>query len=453
MPEVFERFIKFAEKQCESFIAYNPQQNGRAERINRVLLDKARCLIVDLNLQNKFWGEAVNTAVYLNNRSPKRCLDGKMLEEIWTGVKPNLSHLRIFGSKACAHAEKHERGKVDQKAKPCTMVEYCESQKGYRLWDQQQQLVFASQDVVFMEEKPKPNTTVYLPVEELPLHSNTTPEHNQDKKSEEKKQEDSPKTTIENKEEDDQSSDDDLPTITTISLRPKKKPKHLDDYVLYSAISDHNEPKSYKETTTGPESKQWIKAIKDEYASIQKNHTWEPTDLPAECNVVGSKWIFKKKVSSDGSTKYKARLVARGFSQIHGVDYQDTYSLVVRYTSLQLLFAYDAKLDLEIFHYDVDTAFLHDTLEETVYLQQPSEGFVNQTNESKVCHLKKVIYGLKQDSRVWNQKLDSVFKKLNLKKSNYDACIYYYYNNENLIIVAVLWMTYWYSQTVLNSPI
>ena len=138
---------------------------------------------------------------------------------------------------------------------------------------------------------------------------------------------------------------------------------------------------------------------------------------------MGSKWIFKKKVSSDGSTKYKAKLVARVFSQIRGMDYQDTYSPVVRYTSLRLLFAYGAKLDLDIFHYDVDTPFLHGTLEETVYLQQP-EGFLNQTNENKVYHLKKAIYGLKQGSRVWNQKLDSVFKKLNLQKSKYDACIW-----------------------------
>ena len=400
VPGVFERFIKFAEKQCkyklktlrndnwreyinatlkqtldnlgikhETSIAYNPQQNGRAERINRVFLDKARCLIVDSNLQKKFWREAINTAAYLSNRLPKRCLGGKTPEELWTGVKPNLSHLRIFGSKAYAHVEKHEMGKMDQKA------------------------------VVFVEKKANLNTIVYLPVEESPLHTHTTPEHNQDEKSEEKKEEDSAEKTTKDEEEDDQSSDDNLSTVATRSLCPKKKPKYLDDYVLYSAFSDQTEPKSYKEAIIGPESKQWIKAIKDEYASIQKNNTWELTDLPAGCNVVGSKWIFKKKVSSDGSTKYKARLVARGFSHISGMDYQDTYSPVVRYTSLRLLFAYAAKLDLDIFHYDVDTAFLHGTLEETMYLQKP-EGFVNQTNQNKVCHLKKAIYGLQQGSRV-----------------------------------------------------
>ena len=263
MPGVFERFIKFAEKQCECklktlrsdngreyikatlkqtldnlaikherSIAYNPQQNGRAESINRVLLDKARCLIVD--------------------RSPKRCLDGKTPEDLWTGVKPNLSHLRIFGSKAYAHVEKHERGKIVQKAKPCTMVGYCESQEEYRLWDQQQQRIFASRDVVFVEEKPNLNTIVYLPIEESPLHTHTTPEHNQDEKSEEKKEEDSAEITTKDEEKDDRSSDNDLSTVAIRSLRPKKKPKYLDDYVLYSATSDQTEPKSYKEASTGP---------------------------------------------------------------------------------------------------------------------------------------------------------------------------------------------------------
>lgn len=135
-----------------------------------------------------------------------------------------------------------------------------------------------------------------------------------------------------------------------------------------------------------------------EYNSIMRNHTWDLCTLPSGQSVVGSKWVLKKKLQADGSTRYKTRLVAKGYSQIKGVNYDDTYSPVVRFTSLRLLFAYAAKWNLDIIHYDIETAFLHGKLSETVDLQQP-EGFIPKGEENKVCHLRRAIYGLKQGSR------------------------------------------------------
>lgn len=135
----------------ETSIAYNPQQNGRAERVNRVLLEKSRCMLVGAKLPKQYWAEAVSTAAYLSNRSPKRCLGGKTPEELWTGTKPDLSALRVFGCKAVVYIPEHKRLKMDPSAKPVIMLGYCESQHGYRLWSHQEQKVKA-RDVKFFEE-------------------------------------------------------------------------------------------------------------------------------------------------------------------------------------------------------------------------------------------------------------------------------------------------------------
>lgn len=112
----------------ETSIAYNPQQNGRAERVNRTLLEKCRCMLTDAKLPKKFWAEAVSTAAYLSNRSPKRCLGGKTPEELWTGKKPDLSTLRVFGCKAMVYVPNMKRLKMDPSARPAIMLGYCESQ-------------------------------------------------------------------------------------------------------------------------------------------------------------------------------------------------------------------------------------------------------------------------------------------------------------------------------------
>ena len=146
--------------------------------------------------------------------------------------------------------------------------------------------------------------------------------------------------------------------------------------------------------------------------------------------------MYRKKTYASGETRYKTRLVAQGFSQIKGINYDETYSPVVRFTSLRLLFAFAAQRDLDIYHLDVETAFLHGEITETIYLQQP-EGFVQEGHEEKVCLLKKAIYGLKQSSRNWNLKLDKALKELYLRQSESDACIYSFYSKHKLIIVAL----------------
>ncbi|KAG8488949.1 hypothetical protein CXB51_016967 [Gossypium anomalum] len=131
---------------------YTPQQNGVSERKNRSLMDMARCLMFERNLPKTFWAEAVNTAVYLQNRLPTKALAQKTLFEAWFGFKPSLAHLRVFGCICYAHIHIVKRDKLAKKAQPGILVGYSSVKKGYRILDPLSNKVLMSRDVVFDEK-------------------------------------------------------------------------------------------------------------------------------------------------------------------------------------------------------------------------------------------------------------------------------------------------------------
>lgn len=130
---------------------YSPEQNGLCERMNRTLIEKARCLLFDAGLDKEFWAEAINTAVYLQNRIVKSGLNHCTPFELWTGSKPNLSHLRIFGSTVMKHIPKEKRHKWDKKSEQTILVGYPEDIKGYRLYNPSTRAIVTSRDVIFIK--------------------------------------------------------------------------------------------------------------------------------------------------------------------------------------------------------------------------------------------------------------------------------------------------------------
>ena len=132
-----------------------------------------------------------------------------------------------------------------------------------------------------------------------------------------------------------------------------------------------------------------------------KNHTWELIPRPSQANVVTGKWVFKHKFTADGSLeRYKARWVLRGFTQWPGVDFGETFSPVVKPATMRIVLSLALSRRWPIHQLDVKNAFLHGTLEETVYCVQPS-GFEDSTHPEFVCRLNKSLYGLKQAPRAW----------------------------------------------------
>lgn len=141
---------------------------------------------------------------------------------------------------------------------------------------------------------------------------------------------------------------------------------------------------------------------------------------------IGFKWVFAIKYDSDGTiNRYKARLCAQGFSQVPGLDYNETFAPVARFTTVRVFLAIAAARDYELRHFDVSTAFLHGKLEEEVYMKVPDGVTVPiGSPPNTVLRLNRAIYGIKQASRVWNQNLHKTLTELGFSRSPYDYCLY-----------------------------
>jgi hypothetical protein len=146
---------------------------------------------------------------------------------------------------------------------------------------------------------------------------------------------------------------------------------------------------------------QWRRAMEEEHDALQANHTWDLVPRPHGANVVTGKWIFKLKLHADESLKrYKARYVLRGFTQRPGVDYDETFSLVVKPATVRTILTLALSRDWPVYQLDVKNTFLHDTLTETVYFTQPV-GFIDSAHPDLVYKLSKSLYDLKQAPRAW----------------------------------------------------
>jgi hypothetical protein len=202
--------------------------------------------------------------------------------------------------------------------------------------------------------------------------------------------------------------------------------------------NDEDEPATVKEAINHPtRGKQWEKAIRSEINSHLKNHTWDIVPRPRNRQVVTNKFALKHKKNELAIiVRLKARLVARGFSQIYGIDYLDTYAPVVKLASIRILLAIAAIHGLEIHQMDVVTAFLAGKLEEEIYMEQP-EGFEIGSREDLVCRLRKSIYGLKQAPRIWNQKIRRFLKSIGFDQTFSDPCVYI---NKETVIVIAMWV-------------
>ncbi|KXJ76174.1 hypothetical protein RP20_CCG010184 [Aedes albopictus] len=162
----------------------------------------------------------------------------------------------------------------------------------------------------------------------------------------------------------------------------------------------------------------------DELDSMKSNDAWELVDAPQGKRVLGCKWVFQlKRTADDKIARFKARLVAQGYNQQYGSEYDEVFAPVVRQTTFRTLMSVAAKRRMVVRQYDIKTAFLNGNLEEELFMRQPP-GFVVKGAEGKVCRLKRSLYGLKQSARSWNLKLHQVLEEDGFKRSSADPCLY-----------------------------
>ncbi|XP_071681644.1 uncharacterized protein [Lolium perenne] len=187
-------------------------------------------------------------------------------------------------------------------------------------------------------------------------------------------------------------------------------------------ISDpSSEPTSHHDAMRIPH---WREAMETEYQALLRNETRRLVPPRPGINVIDSKWVFKIKRHSDGSIeRYKARLVAKGFKQRYGLDYEDTFSPVIKPTTIRLLLSLAVSRSWHLRQLDVQNAFLHGVLEEEVYMHQPP-GFVDSAHPQHLCRLVKALYGLKQAPRAWHARLGSVLRDHGFVPSSADTSLF-----------------------------
>ncbi|KAJ9538231.1 hypothetical protein OSB04_030964 [Centaurea solstitialis] len=384
---------------------YTPQMNGVSERRNRTLLDMVRSMMCHSTLPMSFWGHALETAAHILNRAPTNSVE----------KTPNYG--RVYVKRPTSE-------KLKPKSDKCFFVGYPRTTVGYYFYNPEENKVFVARNGKFLQEKFLSSGNTRKDVDlQVVDEENTTP------------------INVEPQSES-------IEEVQTQDLRRSSRVRQEPDRYLGFLVSqdggDLNEPTSYGEAVSGViksvsakktnckrnhspsgnESEQWQEAMKAEMQSMYDNQVWELTDLPQHCRAVGRKWVFKKKTNMDGNVHtFKVRLVAKGFTQTHGIDYDETFSPVAMLKSIRILMAISAYFNYEIWQMDVKTAFLNGKLTEDVYMEQP-EGFEDPKNPNKVCKLLKSIYGLKQASRSWNLHFDERIKEFGFAKSEFEPCVY-----------------------------
>ncbi|CAH9125411.1 unnamed protein product [Cuscuta epithymum] len=321
------------------------------------------------------------------------------------------------------------------------MLGYEEGTKGYRLLDPVKERIIVSRDVFFEEDKRWPwhdNQEEGVTNKEDAFTVNMEgleADHDSETSNEDLGNMSQPTTPM----NDDQSLSRTSSDASTDHLRYRSlqdiydSTREIEEEVglCFLAI---DEPRNYEEAVGN---QNWEEAMAQEINSIEKNGTWELTDILKNQKAIRVKWVFKLKKDPEGRiVNYKARLVAKGYVHNYGIDYQEVFAPIARMETVRTLLALTAQRGGETHHMDVKTAFLNGDLEEDVYVKQP-EGFIDKENPNKVLKLHKALYGLKQAPRSWNIKLDKCLKSLTFEKCPFEHAVYARQDKNHIMIVGV----------------
>ncbi|CAK9816510.1 Retrovirus-related Pol polyprotein from transposon TNT 1-94 [Anthophora quadrimaculata] len=432
-----------------------PQMNGVAERINRTLLELTRSSLKSAHLPKRFWAEAVTTAAYIKNRVCHTAINDKVPLAVWIERTPSVRHLKVYGCLAYARLPEQGRRKLNDRAVECIFVGYATQTRGYRLWYPQKDDIITTKHAKFAEDK-----VGYEWIREKNVHDWSYEGWSDDNESEDgitthEREVSPPYRTPQgtpnqrySQNESEEHPDSEIVGVQEprqISRRGrsrklirnpygrKGKPKNQEigenedeNSTIESDIETNFleiiEPETVEEALASPQARQWKNAIREELDSLSNRNTWEVTELPKGRKCIGCKWVFKLKTNTEGKiTRYKARLVAQGFSQKKGVDYSETYSPVANFSLIRLFLALAVIFKWHTRHVDIKCAYLYGTLKEEIYMKLPP---LYNAKEGMVAKLLRPIYGLKQSGRNWNEELDVYLTGQGFKRMQSSSCVY-----------------------------
>jgi len=369
---------------------------------NKTLQESARVMLHAKHLPYYFWAEAMNTTCHVHNRVTLRSGTTTTLYEIWKERKPIVRYFHVFGSKCYILAGREHITKMDPKSDDGIFLGYSKNNRAYRVFNTISKSVIESINVViydaFIEKVPDVETDVETYVQE----TNAPTQVNE------------PETE---KEETEQDEHDHMSTSKGPSIKVRKNhPQDLiigsldqgittrrsNEVISNSCFMSKLELKNVKEALTD---EFWIDAMQEELNQFKRSELWDLVPRPEGMNVMGTKCIYKNKFDENGTmTRNKARLVAQCYTQVDGLDFDETFALVARLESIRLLLGVACILKFKLFQMDVKSVFLNGYLNEEVYVEQP-KGFLDLSFPNHVYKLKKALYGLKQAPRAWFERL------------------------------------------------
>ena len=413
----FKQFCLDNAIRTEFSAPYTPEENGKIERTWGSVMAITRCLLQTASMEKKFWSFALKTAFYLKNRVYHSAIGVTPYEKFFQS-KPDLKHVKFFGCAAYMFVEKVNMEKLDSRAVKGFLLGYSLNSKCY--------IVGTELDGNFE----------FLESRNVTFDEKVFPFKNDDENDSGRELE----ISVENYSEiSEKNSADNVNggNLENDQLRRSERIKQLNapeiSFFRNETIFDEcwladatfyvdNLPKNANDALSNPN---WKKAMQDEYNSLINNNVWELVPQTDQ-TILGGRWHFTLKYNNEGViSRYKARYVAKGYNQIKGVDFKETFCPTVKMATLRLILAISTAKGFDVRQWDVKTAYLNANLEENVFLQQP-EGFEQKDSGGNqlVCKLNKSIYGLKQSGRNWYYTLQMFLKSIDFTASKSDPCLF-----------------------------
>ncbi|MBW0466412.1 hypothetical protein O181_006127 [Austropuccinia psidii MF-1] len=415
--DTFDQFVLFEDLSASCGFThifsppYTPQHNGFAERANRTILDKAKCLLNESGLAKQYWAEEINTSTLLTNLIPTPSRQNLSPYALWTSKSLHIKKLRVFGCQAITLIPKNLRDwKLAQSGQEGVFLGYKND-----IIDGEGELVDEAQSPSSEAQEEVDEFRVSDALVEAPSTEEAVDEASSLSVTEEPAPPAPPRLQVIGPRHPTLvSCDIDQSNILPFPRRPE---------TFFSSAC--TTPRTFKEATSSPDHEVWLNAISKELKSMADLNVWEVVDIDPSYKLVGTMWVFKIKKDHLGKViDHKVCLCAQGFTQTFGVDFEKTYSPTGRLNSLCVLIAFATTNRLLFHQIDVKSAFLNAPLLETVFLSIPQG--VN-LDRRKVClRLKKAIYGLKQAPLAWYQRLKDWLVKVGFFSCTLDPCVFFW---------------------------
>ncbi|KAJ1038120.1 hypothetical protein NDA10_005296 [Ustilago hordei] len=384
-------------------------QNGRAERAIRSVQEKMRSMLIGRACPRELWPYAITAAAnVVMNLTPSATKTIPHEAFYGTTAHKLAQQLRVFGCLAWVHVQqKDQQGKHGARAKPAIMIGYDDEHKAWK---------FCNPD--------QPASIQW---------SNSATFHEDKGWSDRQQEAVRPVVTVEVEEE------GVTPAIVEEETRSEAAVEDLlpavDSTVGATNTAILNLDPTLGEAMNGEDAQLWKEAIQKELEGLEAMGTWEVVHQPPGVPLVDSKVVLRLKLDADGvPVKHKARLVARGFTQREGIDYQETFSPVAPLRAIRAILALAVQNNWEVHALDITMAYLNSTLKEAIYMKPPEGSGVAP---GKVYKVVKGLYGLKQSGREWNQEFDRSLRCMGFFQVECAPCIYTKGQGEDMAIVVI----------------